>query len=62
MDAAEAAAAVRELDPGTVVPIHYEGWTHFKQGRVAVEDEFDRAGVSERVRWLQPGQPMELGG
>lgn len=62
MDAREAAAAIREIDVRTVVPIHYEGWTHFKQGRVAVEDEFDRAGVSERVRWLQPGQPMELGG
>lgn len=61
MDAREAAAAIREIDVRTVVPIHYEGWTHFKQGREAVEDEFDRAGVSERVRWLQPGQPMELG-
>jgi L-ascorbate metabolism protein UlaG (beta-lactamase superfamily) len=62
MDAREAAAAIREIDAETVVPIHYEGWTHFKQGRAAVEDEFGRAGIAGRVRWLQPGQPMELGG
>jgi L-ascorbate metabolism protein UlaG (beta-lactamase superfamily) len=62
MDAREAAAAIREIDARTVVPIHYEGWTHFKQGREAVEDEFDRAGVVELVRWLRPGQPVELEG
>jgi len=61
MDAREAAAAIGEIDVQTVVPIHYEGWTHFKQGRTAVEDEFGRAGLAERVRWLQPGQPADLG-
>jgi len=61
MDAAEAAAAVRELDPGTVVPIHYEGWTHFKQGRAAVKEEFDRAGIAAKVRWLELGEPALVG-
>lgn len=61
MDAAEAAAALREIDPRTVIPIHYEGWTHFKQGRVAAEEELGRAGIDERVRWLELGQPTTLG-
>ncbi len=61
MDAAEAAAVVREIDPRTVVPIHYEGWTHFKQGRAAVEEEFARAGIGERVHWLEPGRPATVG-
>jgi L-ascorbate metabolism protein UlaG (beta-lactamase superfamily) len=56
MDATEAAAVLREIDARTAIPIHYEGWTHFKQGRAAVEEEFARAGVAERVRWLEPGQ------
>jgi L-ascorbate metabolism protein UlaG (beta-lactamase superfamily) len=61
MDAREAATAVREIDAQTVVPIHYEGWTHFKQGKPAVEDAFERAGVAARVRWLEPGQPADVG-
>lgn len=61
MDAREAAVAIGEIDVETVVPIHYEGWTHFKQGREAVEEEFNRAGLVERVRWLQPGQPADVG-
>lgn len=60
MDAAEAATAVREIDAGIVVPIHYEGWTHFKQGRAAVEEEFGHAGIDERVRWLEPGEPATV--
>lgn len=60
MDAAEAATALGEIDAETIVPIHYEGFTHFKQGRDAVEGEFGRAGLGSRARWLEPGVPTEL--
>jgi hypothetical protein len=43
-----------------VIPIHYEGWSHFKQGRVAVEAEFELAGIADRVRWLELGQPTQV--
>ena len=54
------AALVR---PRTAIPIHYEGWKHFRQGRDAVEREFAAApaDVRERVRWLPIG-PDRLGG
>lgn len=60
MDAEEAAGAIGELDVETVVPIHYEGWTHFKQGREAVERGFSGAGIAARVHWLEPGEASGL--
>jgi hypothetical protein len=49
--------------PRTAIPIHYEGWKHFRQGREAIEAEFATAPQAFRdsVRWLPIGEPVELG-
>lgn len=60
MNAAEGVRVAREMDLRTIVPIHYEGWKHFREGREAVERGFAEAGLQERVRWLEPGRPMAL--
>ena len=44
--------------PRVVVPVHYEGWSHFSQGRAEVERAF--AGSPHDVRWLPPGEPVTL--
>ena len=58
-DAVELCELVR---PRTVIPVHYEGWGHFKQGREAVEREFAQApqAFRESVRWLPIGAPVDL--
>ena len=33
MDVDDAIELCRALSPRTVVPVHYEGWSHFTQGR-----------------------------
>jgi L-ascorbate metabolism protein UlaG (beta-lactamase superfamily) len=45
--------------PRTVVPVHYEGWSHFRQGREAADREFTAAPAEVRsaVRWLERGVP-----
>ena len=53
-DAIELCELVR---PRTIVPIHYEGWKHFREDRDAIERAF--AG-DDRVRWLEHGTPQEL--
>jgi len=62
MTAAEAVKLCALLAPRTVVPIHYEGWKHFRQGRDAIEAEFANAPAAfrESVRWLPLGQPFDL--
>jgi L-ascorbate metabolism protein UlaG (beta-lactamase superfamily) len=62
MNAAEAIELTAALEPRVAVPIHYEGWKHFRQGRAEVERELANApaAVRERFRWLEIGAPTEL--
>jgi hypothetical protein len=43
--------------PRTAIPIHYEGWKHFQEGRDAIEREFASApeDVRRRIRWIPIG-------
>ncbi len=63
MTAAQAIELCGLLGPRTVIPIHYEGWKHFRQGRDAIEAEFAAAPESFRrsVRWLPIGDTVDLG-
>ncbi len=51
----ETAEAARILGTGVVVPLHFEGWAHFTQGRDALRAAFDRAGLTGRLRLPTPG-------
>jgi L-ascorbate metabolism protein UlaG (beta-lactamase superfamily) len=37
MTAADGVELCRTIRPRSVVPVHYEGWSHFRQGRTAIE-------------------------
>jgi len=58
-DAIELCSLIR---PNTAIPIHYEGWKHFRQGREAIERELARApeDLRRRIRWLPIGTAVEL--
>lgn len=57
--AVELLASVR---PRVAVPVHYEGWLHFRDGRTGLESALAAApaDVRARVRWLVPGDPTAL--
>jgi L-ascorbate metabolism protein UlaG (beta-lactamase superfamily) len=57
MNAAEAVRVAGEFQLQTLLPIHYEGWKHFRQGRADVERAFAAAGIENRVRWPRAGEP-----
>jgi L-ascorbate metabolism protein UlaG (beta-lactamase superfamily) len=59
-DAAEAVIAARHLAAPHIVPVHYDGWTHFRQPRAEAERVFAEAGLADRVRWLTAGLRTEL--
>lgn len=42
------------IRPRTAIPIHYEGWKHFQQGREAIQDKFAKApeDVRRAIRWI----------
>jgi L-ascorbate metabolism protein UlaG (beta-lactamase superfamily) len=61
MTARGAVELCRLLRPRTAIPVHYEGWSHFREGRDAVEAEFARAPAeAERLRWLPLGVGVDL--
>jgi L-ascorbate metabolism protein UlaG (beta-lactamase superfamily) len=62
MTAKDAIELVGLLKPKLAVPIHYEGWKHFKQGRDEIERELSTApaDVRDRFRWVPIGQAVEL--
>ena len=61
MTAKQAVETLRLVRPRIAVPVHYEGWRHFQQGRPAVEAALAHApDVQGRVRWLEIGAPTDL--
>jgi L-ascorbate metabolism protein UlaG (beta-lactamase superfamily) len=58
-DAVELCGLVR---PRVMVPVHFEGWSHFHEGPSGVRETFAIAppGVRERVRIVERGEPVDL--
>ena len=58
-EAVELSASSR---PRMAVPVHYEGWSHFKDGRAQIQDALAGAPAATRgcVRWLTPGSPTDV--
>jgi len=51
MTAAEAVEAARAFVGARIVPLHYEGWEHFSEGRTEIERAFRAAGIEHRLWW-----------
>jgi len=56
-DAIETAAA---FPRATIVPVHYEGWAHFSQGRAELEAAFKALGFAPRLQLLEPGMATPI--
>ncbi|WP_326594882.1 MBL fold metallo-hydrolase [Streptomyces sp. NBC_01803] len=62
MSAADALALMAGLHPHNVLPVHYEGWAHFDEGRPAITDTWTGApsAFADAVTWLTPGAPATI--
>jgi L-ascorbate metabolism protein UlaG (beta-lactamase superfamily) len=62
MTAKDAIELTRLTQPHTAIPIHYEGWKHFREGRDEVERALQGApaDLSGRFRWVPIGDPVEI--
>jgi L-ascorbate metabolism protein UlaG (beta-lactamase superfamily) len=56
MTACDGAEFIRSLRPRVVVPVHYEGWTHFRDSESGARQTLS----SSDIRWLTPGEPTEV--
>lgn len=60
MTADEAVEAARALPAAAIVPVHFEGWAHFSEGKAEITAAFQQAGLAERVHWPEPGGRIEV--
>lgn len=60
MGGKQAAHLFRDIGADILVPMHFESWKHFTQGKVGLREEFKEAGIMEQVRWLEPGVPQKI--
>lgn len=55
-----AAEAAKVLGARVVIPVHFEGWTHFTQGSDALRAAFAGNGITDLLRLPERGQTIEL--
>lgn len=60
MDGVEAARLFREIEADVLVPMHFQSWKHFAEGREALEKALESEGVIDKVVWLEPGVRKDL--
>jgi L-ascorbate metabolism protein UlaG (beta-lactamase superfamily) len=62
MTAEQAVELCGLIGPQTTIPIHYEGWKHFREGQDAIEREFAAAPQAFRdsVSWLPIGTAVDV--
>ncbi|RKN45894.1 MBL fold metallo-hydrolase [Streptomyces hoynatensis] len=54
LDSAQAAEAARILGARRVVPVHYDQWSHFTEGRDDLAAAFTAAGLLDRLDFCDP--------
>ena len=62
MDVDDAIELCEPASPHTILPVHYEGWSHFTEHRAEIEAQLARSSSAlvDRVRWAPLGEPTEL--
>jgi L-ascorbate metabolism protein UlaG (beta-lactamase superfamily) len=60
MSSVEGARVTKALGLKRVYPAHFEGWRHFSQGSWSIEREFEKAGLTEALVLLRPGESRNV--
>lgn len=60
MNGEEAIETTKLLNPNVVIPIHYEGWWHFKQSVKSLKNEIEMSAHNDKFLWLASGFETEL--
>ncbi|HEU4659860.1 MAG TPA: MBL fold metallo-hydrolase [Pseudolabrys sp.] len=60
MDTNDAIETAHAFPNAAIVPVHVEGWKHFRQGGAELRAAFDALGIGARLRVLDPGTPTPI--
>lgn len=56
----EAIEIAHALNPRTVIPIHYEGWEHFRESGADAAKVLEKSDVGGKIQWLPLGEPVDV--
>ena len=60
MTSLEGVEAAGVFTNAVIVPLHFEGWAHFSEGRDKIVEAFSVAGLQNRLKWLKAGREIEI--
>ncbi len=60
LTAVEGARFAAMIGEATIIPIHYEGWSHLTEGHEEIEQAFLATGQEKQLRFLPQGQPVSI--
>ena len=60
MDTNDTIETARAFPDAMIVPVHTEGWAHFRQNSEDLRKTFDVLGFGTRLRLLEPGVPTVI--
>jgi L-ascorbate metabolism protein UlaG (beta-lactamase superfamily) len=60
MNGSEVAQMFKDVGADILVPMHYNPWSHFTESVEQVREDFELAGISDKVQWLTPGQRTRI--
>lgn len=55
MTADDGVQFARACPGATIIPVHFEDWAHFSEGRDTIQRTFEAAGLAQRLRWPKRG-------
>lgn len=60
MDTNDVIETARAFPDATIVPVHHDGWKHFRQNGNDLKISFDTLGFGSRLKLLEPGMTTEI--
>lgn len=60
MNAKEAIQTAEILSCKQVIPIHYEGWWHFKEPVEKMKKEINQSSIKDKIIWLKRGNKQSI--
>ena len=60
MDVNDTIETARAFPDAVIVPLHTDGWAHFKQNARDLRLSFDALGFGSRLKLLEPGIATEI--
>jgi len=60
LDGRSAVRLLEAVDPRIVLPVHFEGWSHFSEPEPRLRAELEGSTISRRIRWLPLGVAVDV--